>query len=133
VNVVGKTIFGENPRRDIWTCGPGAYVVVESLAFRNRGENKDAYDLIYVGTQSRPASSGHSCTPRWLRIAREGTRVAAPLPGRGDGNRLRSTAVPRLEMGPTSPMGFEADVVAGMRSVTAHVCVGKTAGQCEST
>jgi hypothetical protein len=29
-------------------CGPGAFVVLKALAFRNRGENKDAYDLVYV-------------------------------------------------------------------------------------
>jgi hypothetical protein len=34
--------------RDITACGPGAYVVLKALAFRKRGENKDAYDLYYV-------------------------------------------------------------------------------------
>ncbi len=29
-------------------CGPGAYVVLKSLAFRSRGENKDAHDLYYL-------------------------------------------------------------------------------------
>ena len=29
-------------------CGPGAFTVLKALAFRNRGENKDAYDLHYV-------------------------------------------------------------------------------------
>ena len=29
-------------------CGPGAYVVLKSIAFRLRGENKDAYDLYYL-------------------------------------------------------------------------------------
>lgn len=48
VSIAGKTIFGENAKRDVWTCGPGAYVVLKSLAFRSRGENKDAYDLFYV-------------------------------------------------------------------------------------
>ena len=40
VSVVGKTIFGENAKRDIRTCGHGAYVVLKSLAFRSRGENE---------------------------------------------------------------------------------------------
>lgn len=43
----GKTIFGEKAARDIWVCGPGAFVVLKALAFRKRGENKDAYDLYY--------------------------------------------------------------------------------------
>ncbi len=48
VNLTGKTIFGEQAMRSIWVCGPSAYVVLKSLAFGDRGENKDAYDLYYV-------------------------------------------------------------------------------------
>ena len=48
VEIAGETIFGEHATRLIWVCGPGAYVVLKSLAFRLRGENKDAYDLYYV-------------------------------------------------------------------------------------
>ena len=40
--------MGELARRKIWVCGPGAYVVLKSIAFRLRGENKDAYDLYYL-------------------------------------------------------------------------------------
>ena len=43
----GYTIFGENAKRDVYVCGPGAFVVLKALAFRNRGENKDADDLYY--------------------------------------------------------------------------------------
>ena len=41
------TIFGEKAKRDVYVCGPGAFVVLKALAFRKRGENKDAYDLYY--------------------------------------------------------------------------------------
>ena len=34
--------------RGIPVCGPGAFTVLKALAFRNRTENKDAYDLFYV-------------------------------------------------------------------------------------
>ena len=44
----GQTIMGEDATRDIWVCGPGAFVVLKALAFDLRGENKDAYDLFYV-------------------------------------------------------------------------------------
>lgn len=47
VRIGGKTIFGENASREVWVCGPGAFVVLKALAFRSRGENKDAYDLYY--------------------------------------------------------------------------------------
>jgi hypothetical protein len=48
VRIEGKTIFGEKATREIWVCGPGAFVVLKALAFLGRGENKDAYDLYYL-------------------------------------------------------------------------------------
>ncbi|MFZ4580240.1 MAG: hypothetical protein ACOYOB_17800 [Myxococcota bacterium] len=48
VRLDGSTIFGEKATRSVWVCGPGAYVVLKSLAFLGRGENKDAYDLFYL-------------------------------------------------------------------------------------
>ncbi len=48
VTLSGKTPLGEMAERDIWVCGPGAFVVLKALAFGNRGDNKDAYDLYYV-------------------------------------------------------------------------------------
>ncbi|MFO7972357.1 MAG: hypothetical protein R6U40_11480 [Desulfobacterales bacterium] len=47
ITLEGYTIFGENAKRDVYFCGPGAFVVLKALAFRKRGENKDAYDLYY--------------------------------------------------------------------------------------
>jgi predicted nucleotidyltransferase len=46
--LVGKTILGETAARDVRVCGPAAFVVLKALAFRNRGEPKDAYDLFYL-------------------------------------------------------------------------------------
>lgn len=48
VTLAGYTLLGEKASRDIWVCGPGAYVVLKALAFDRRGENKDAYDLYFV-------------------------------------------------------------------------------------
>jgi hypothetical protein len=48
VTLSGLTIMGERAEREIWVSGPGAYVVLKSLAFRLRGNNKDAYDLYYL-------------------------------------------------------------------------------------
>lgn len=48
VRIEGKTIFGETAARELWVCGPGAFVVLKALAFLGRGENKDAYDLYYL-------------------------------------------------------------------------------------
>ncbi len=48
VTLSGQTIKGERATRDVWVCGPGAYIALKALAFNVRGENKDAYDLFYV-------------------------------------------------------------------------------------
>lgn len=48
LSLSGQTIVGEAATREIWVCGPGAFVVLKALAFGLRGENKDAYDLFYV-------------------------------------------------------------------------------------
>jgi len=48
VELHGATIRGEEARRQISVCGAGAFVVMKALAFRSRGENKDAYDIAYL-------------------------------------------------------------------------------------
>lgn len=48
ISLKGVTLLGEKANRDIWVCGPGAFVVLKALAFDQRGENKDAYDLYFV-------------------------------------------------------------------------------------
>ena len=48
VELDGLTVLNERAKRTVRVCGPGAFVVLKALAFRNRGENKDAYDLFYV-------------------------------------------------------------------------------------
>jgi hypothetical protein len=49
VTLNGLTIKGEMiQNRQIRVCGPGAYVVLKSIAYYNRGQNKDAYDLFYT-------------------------------------------------------------------------------------
>jgi hypothetical protein len=48
IPVDGFTLRGETARRNVPVCGPGAFVVLKSLAFADRAEPKDAYDLIYV-------------------------------------------------------------------------------------
>ena len=48
VRISGQTIFREKATREVWVCGPGAFVAMKALAFRGRGENKDAYDLFYL-------------------------------------------------------------------------------------
>ncbi|MCY4519770.1 MAG: nucleotidyl transferase AbiEii/AbiGii toxin family protein [Caldilineaceae bacterium] len=44
----GTTPSGARATRNIPVCSPGAFTVLKALAFHNRTENKDAYDLFYV-------------------------------------------------------------------------------------
>jgi hypothetical protein len=48
VRIEGLGLQGERLGRDLPVCGPGAFVVLKALAFRQRGENKDAYDVYYM-------------------------------------------------------------------------------------
>ncbi len=48
ISLKGRTLLGENASRTIWVCGPGAFVVLKTLAFDQRGENKDAYDIYFL-------------------------------------------------------------------------------------
>lgn len=48
VELDGTTLDGERASRVVPVCGPSAFVVLKALAFADRGEPKDAYDLVYV-------------------------------------------------------------------------------------
>ncbi|HTA98153.1 MAG TPA: nucleotidyl transferase AbiEii/AbiGii toxin family protein [Solirubrobacteraceae bacterium] len=48
IQMDGHTLNGEQVSRTVPVCGPGALVVLKALAFADRGEPKDAYDIIYV-------------------------------------------------------------------------------------
>jgi Nucleotidyl transferase AbiEii toxin, Type IV TA system len=48
VPIEGYTLQGEKASRAIPVCGPASFIVLKALAFKNRSEPKDAYDLIYI-------------------------------------------------------------------------------------
>ncbi len=48
VTLAGTTRLGERAECRVSVAGPAAFVALKALAFDNRGENKDAYDLFYV-------------------------------------------------------------------------------------
>jgi len=48
VRVSGEALHGGLAERDVAVCGAGAFVILKALAFRSRGEEKDAHDLTYV-------------------------------------------------------------------------------------
>ena len=48
VTLDGETLHHERAKREVWVCEAGAFIVLKALAFQGRGENKDAYDLVYL-------------------------------------------------------------------------------------
>lgn len=48
ISLSGQTLRGEAVRRTVPVCGPATFVVLKAFAFADRGEPKDAYDLVYV-------------------------------------------------------------------------------------
>jgi hypothetical protein len=48
VQLSGTTLKGKPASAMIYCCGPASYVVLKVLAFMRRGEDKDAYDLVYL-------------------------------------------------------------------------------------
>jgi hypothetical protein len=79
VTLEGQTIRGEHARRDVWVCGPAAFVAMKALAFRSRGENKDAYDLTYVLQNYEGRTQGIASRLAPLRAAAEAAEGLAAL------------------------------------------------------
>lgn len=48
VTMEGQTLLNERAKRDMWVCGPGAFLVLKALALDGRGANKDSYDICYM-------------------------------------------------------------------------------------
>lgn len=48
IDVAGHTLKGEKVERTVPVCGPATFIVLKALAFGDRAEPKDAFDLIYV-------------------------------------------------------------------------------------
>ncbi len=48
IELPGHLPSGAATTSKIPVCGPGTFTVLKALAFGNRTENKDAYDLFYV-------------------------------------------------------------------------------------
>jgi len=62
VEVDDHNLDGDHMRVSLYVCGPAAFVVMKLLAFRERGNPKDAYDLDYV-LQREP-----ECDRLWARL-----------------------------------------------------------------
>jgi hypothetical protein len=75
VDLDGYTLQGERARRMIPVCGPAAFVALKALAFGDRGEPKDAYDLVYVIRHT--PGRGDAIAERLARHAETHGRIVA--------------------------------------------------------
>jgi len=48
IEIAGHTLKGEKVERTVPVCGPATFIVLKALAFSDRAEPKDAFDLVYV-------------------------------------------------------------------------------------
>jgi len=48
IKIAGHTLKGEKVERTVPVCGPATFIVLKALAFSDRAEPKDAFDLVYV-------------------------------------------------------------------------------------
>lgn len=93
ITLSGETILGEKATRDVRVCGAGAYLVLKALAFANRGENKDAYDLYYVVRNY--ADGPLDVAKRVLALGEDSTRAEAVDIVRRDFVDVKSVGVMR--------------------------------------
>lgn len=80
ISLSGPLPNGSSATRQLWVCGFAAFIVLKAMAFRLRGENKDAYDLFYVLCETsaedvladfRALPAGHPTVAKAVRILRE--------------------------------------------------------------
>lgn len=78
VELEGLTLHGERVRRTVPVCGPAAFVILKALAFGDRGEPKDAFDLVYAIRHTH--GQGHAIASRIAEhAAQHGTVVRRAL------------------------------------------------------
>jgi hypothetical protein len=111
VRMEGRTLHGEKLARDIPVCGVGAFVILKALAFHQRGENKDAYDLYYVLRYYGTTVEDVAARLRVLMSAPDAQRAISHL--REDYADVDSTGPVRAAafLGRSEDEGFRADVV----------------------
>jgi hypothetical protein len=110
VRLEGRTLQDERLARDIPVCGPGAFVILKALAFRQRGENKDAYDLYYILRHYGASVEDVAARLRVLTDDADAQGAVAYL--REDFAEIDSTGPVRAAafLGRTQDEGFRADI-----------------------
>lgn len=110
VEIEDELSGGGRLARTVQICAPAAFIVLKAMAYKGRGENKDAYDLFYVLRESNldevvddfaRLPAGHSTIAKALAIIRDDFV-------RNDGGRVQ---VADFLTGGRDP-DIEADVLA---------------------
>lgn len=131
VDLDGHTLKGERARRTIPVCGPAAFLALKALAFGDRGEPKDAYDLVYVirhtpgrgrAIAERLATHAErhaSIVQRALRLlARDFDGPDGLGPTRAAGFAIAEPAAPgELDDGAADAQGYVDDVLRAARGL----------------
>lgn len=117
VPVDGETLSGGTARRLINVCGPGAFLVLKLLAFKGRGENKDAYDLWYI-LQTRTDCAARYRSLRDDAKAREALAILQE--DFTEGGRIGPRRVAEFLFG-SADEDFQADVAGLVRALIAEV------------
>jgi hypothetical protein len=112
IELDGHTLTGERARRTVPVCGPAAFVVLKALAFGDRGEPKDAYDLIYV---TRHISGCGTAIAERLRLH---AQLHAEIVARALGLLHRDFASPE-DIGPRRAAAFAITVDAELDDAAA--------------
>lgn len=115
IRLSGLTIAREHASRDVWVCGPAAFIILKALAFKDRGERKDAYDLFYM---LRNYGNGPHLIAERIRELREDVHTQKALEiVRSDFTDIDHTGPQRVAtfLGLEGDVTIRADVVAFTR------------------
>ena len=110
----GETIKREKIERTVPVCGPAAFVLLKALAFADRMEHKDAYDMTYV--LQRFPESPSSIAERLTQHARNNQAVIESALG-----ALARDFQAVESIGPQRAAGFTAESEEGADELAADV------------
>lgn len=110
----GTILNGSDVTRPLPVCGPGAFVVLKALAWKRRGNQKDAYDLFYVvrnyGTE--PGAVAERLQPFLAAGNPEAEEAARVLKQDFDASDVGPAAVSEFVHGHSDDEALKADVSA---------------------
>ncbi len=112
IGIAGHTLKGEKVQRTVPVCGPATFIVLKALAFGDRGEPKDGFDLIYV--LRRWPGGVSDVVERLERHAKRNKAVVEDALG----NLARDFAEPET-LGPRRVAEFEGEAGEDLAAVAA--------------